>query len=203
MNDLTTTPRLVGRWPSRALAFVLGIALASLAHAHDTPHDAQHAPAVHAAVSDLDAIHAVLMKTWDQPQARLRVEPVVIRGDVAIAGWQQGERGGRALLRKPSGAQGWIVAICAGDGLKDVALLRDVGVPAADADALVQALAQAEARLDPTALTRFASFDGLVRMDEHGNHPPGHGANAHDGHGSAHGGQHDSNPGGDHAHHPN
>jgi hypothetical protein len=186
----------------------LWLALAPLAQAHDPAagHGAHHGTGHVATMTDQEAVKAVLMKTWDQPQARLLVDPVVVQGDVALAGWQQGERGGRALLRLRG--QRWVVVICAGDGLKDAALLRDVGLPAAEADALARQLAQAEAKLDPRALQRFASFDGLVRMDEQGNHPPGH--DAHAGHGSAqgmtHGSSHGNTPGstgnthGQHAH---
>jgi hypothetical protein len=164
----------------RALVAGFALAITALAQAHDAAPGAAHhagAPASpRAAEADLDAIRAVLLKTWDQPQARLAVDPIVVQGDVAIAGWQQGERGGRALLRRRADARGWSVAVCAGDGLKDAELLRDAGVPAVDAHALARRLAQAESRLDARTLARFASFDGLVRMDEHGSHPPGHAA---------------------------
>lgn len=175
-----------------ALTGSVVLALASPAQAHDAAHHADphasHGTASRPVSSDADSVRAVLMKTWDQPQSRLVVDPIVVQGDVALAGWQQGERGGRALLRRHGSDNGWRVAICAGDGLRDPSLLRDAGVPAADADLLARRLADAESRLDARTQARFASFDGLVRMDGQGNHPPGHGTapDPHAGHGTAH-----------------
>jgi hypothetical protein len=139
-------------------------------------------PAAADVVADQAAVRAVLMQTWDQPHARLRADPVVVQGSHAIADWMQGERGGRALLARSADGQ-WNVMLCAGDGLKDAALLRDAGIPDADAHALLQALATAEKRLSKADLARLASFEGLVRMDAQGNHPPAHHTGHHDAHG--------------------
>jgi hypothetical protein len=134
--------------------------------------------AAHAADADGDAIRHVLMSTFDKPEARLQVEPVVVVGNHALAGWAQGERGGRAMLYRHGGH--WQVALCSGDGLKQAGLLRESGIEAADADALVAALAAAEANLPAALLAKFSSFDGLLRMDAAGHHPPGHApTNAH------------------------
>ncbi|MBU1304386.1 MAG: copper uptake system-associated protein [Alphaproteobacteria bacterium] len=113
---------------------------------------------------DTAAITGMLKGVFETPDAPLSVEPVVVSGEYAIAGWSQGEAGGRALLRKT--ASGWAVHLCAGDGLKDAGNLAAIGVPAADADALAAALASAEAHLDPALLAKFASFDGTVMVDE-------------------------------------
>lgn len=122
--------------------------------------------------ADQSAVRQVLMSQFDKPEARLQVEPVVVSGDTALASWAQGERGGRALLRRHKGH--WGIAVCGGDGLKEVALLKDAGVPASDAKALVAALQSAESRLTAQQRARFASFDGLVKMDAQGAHPKGH-----------------------------
>ena len=71
---------------------------------------------VHAA-DDPAAIRQALMQAFDKPHARLSVEPVVVVGQHAVAGWAQGERGGRALLYRHGTA--WQIAACAGDALKD------------------------------------------------------------------------------------
>ncbi|MFM2059580.1 MAG: hypothetical protein RLY71_3965 [Pseudomonadota bacterium] len=139
-------------------------------------------PAAADVAADQTAVRAVLMQTWDQPQARLRADPVVVRGNHAIADWMQGERGGRALLARTANGQ-WIVTLCAGDGLKDPALLHDAGIPSADVHALLQALAAAEKPLSQAELAQLASFEGLVRMDAQGNHPPAHHTGHHDTHG--------------------
>jgi hypothetical protein len=137
----------------------------------------------HAPSNDPAAVRAVLMYTWDRPGAPLKVHPVVVQGRYAIAGWQQGERGGRALLVRSTASGHWVVTLCAGDGLKDPALLRDAGVAPAQARALLRSLERAERGLTPPERARLASFDGLLRMDEQGQHPPQgqHPAQGHDG----------------------
>lgn len=121
------------------------------------------------------------MATFDKPDARLVVEPVVVSGDHAIAGWSQGDMGGRALLRKKGHV--WGVVLCAGDDLKKTDVLTKVGLPAAAAKALSASLAAAEAKLPPDRLALFSKFDGLVMVggnDHHGRTPPaGHHPHGH------------------------
>jgi hypothetical protein len=45
-------------------------------------------------------IKALMAAQFDRPEQRLMVNPVVVEGDHAIAGWVQGDMGGRALLRR-------------------------------------------------------------------------------------------------------
>jgi hypothetical protein len=123
-------------------------------------------------LSDATAVRQVLMAAFDKPEARLQVEPVVTVGAHAVAGWTQGDRGGRALLHKDR--KGWAIVLCAGDGLKDAKLLREAGVPSAQATTLAQSLAKAEAALPAAQRAKFATFDGVVRMDAAGQHPPSH-----------------------------
>jgi hypothetical protein len=128
--------------------------------------------AVHAAPTADAAVRAVMMKTWDRPEQRLEVDPVVVVGDHALAGWVQGDRGGRALLRKT--AQGWQVHVCGGDGLKDPVALRDAGLEASSARSLVAALSDAESRLPAAQVRRFSLFGKNVVVG------PDHGAQAHE-----------------------
>lgn len=129
--------------------------------------------AAHAAAGDDKAIRQLLMKAFDKPEARLTVNPVVVRGRHALAGWSQGARGGRALLVRPEGGA-WDISVCGGDNLLATDTLTLTGLPAAEAQALAQTMRQAESGLPATTRARFASFDGLVRMSS-GQHPPGHG----------------------------
>lgn len=122
--------------------------------------------------ADQAAIRQVLMTSFDKPKARLAVDPVVVVGKHAIAGWAQGGRGGRALLLQ-HGTE-WRVTLCAGDGLKQASVLREAGISLADAQALAQNLAAAEARLPAAQRAKFSTFDGVVRMDATGQHPPTH-----------------------------
>ena len=45
---------------------------------------------------DEDAVRDLLHSTFDKPEAKLVVAPVVATAGYAIAGWTQGEMGGRA-----------------------------------------------------------------------------------------------------------
>jgi hypothetical protein len=145
--------------------FLIGVALAAIGLGAGLVDLAR-------ADDDAPAIRRVLMAAFDKPQARLTVEPVVVLGAHALAGWTQGERGGRALLRRHG--QGWQIAVCGGDGLKDPQALRDTGMSAGDATALARALTTAEAGLTPAQRAKFSTFDGMLRMDANGQHPPQH-----------------------------
>ena len=122
--------------------------------------------------ADKAAIQQVMRGTFDKPEAPLRVEPVVVAFDHAVAGWVQGDMGGRALLRRKG--QEWSIVLCSGDALKSADALTKIAVPKAAADALAEGLAEAEARLDPKVVAQFSRFEGLVMMDEAGHHPPHH-----------------------------
>jgi hypothetical protein len=136
------------------------------------------APAV---ASDQDAIRAVMMQIFDKPEERLVVDPVVASGDHAIAGWSQGDMGGRALLRKKGHA--WEIILCAGDDLKKADVLTKVGLPAAAATTLSASLAAAEAKLSSDRLVLFSKFEGLVMVGGDGHHghgqPAGHHPSGH------------------------
>ena len=120
------------------------------------------------AASDGDDIRRLLNGSFDRPNARLTVDPVVVSGDHAIAGWSQGDMGGRALLRKKDGA--WSLILCSGDGIKTSVALRHAGVP--DADVLARKLAEAEAKLPASRLALFSKFEGTMMMNADGSHPP-------------------------------
>lgn len=119
---------------------------------------------------DEDAVRHLLHSTFDKPEAKLVVEPVVVAAGYAIAGWTQGDMGGRALLRNKQGR--WTLILCAGDGIKSAEALRHTGIEAATASVLANALVKAEEVLPPERLAKFSGFEGLLRMDEAGNHPP-------------------------------
>lgn len=116
-------------------------------------------------------IRHLLMRTFDRPDSRLSVDPVVVRGDHAVAGWTQGDRGGRALLARDTAADRWHVVLCAGDGLRDAAMLQAFGVPAEPARALARAVAAAEETLPAGRRAQLGTFEGVVRLGPDG-HPP-------------------------------
>lgn len=118
--------------------------------------------------SEHDQIVALMKQTWDSPLSPLDVSPVTIEDNHAIAGWVQGERGGRALLGRMNGK--WRVVLCAGDGLLDIALLRDAGLSQKQAEALVLKTTRAEAELPKERVGKFALFKGALKVDAHHGH---------------------------------
>jgi hypothetical protein len=126
---------------------------------------------------DEAAISKLLHTTFDRPEAALTIAPVVVAGNHAIAGWTQGDMGGRALLRKKG--QSWNLILCAGDGIKSREALAKIGIPIEDATALERELAAAEGKLPAQQVAMFSRFEGMLMMDGSGNHPPvDHGAHA-------------------------
>lgn len=134
--------------------------------------------------NDAHDITAVMKKQFDRPDAPLVVEPVTVVGDYAVAGWTQTGKGGRALLQKDK--HNWVIAVCAGDGLTQAAVLKTTGMSGAQADQLSKAVTAAEAKLSKDKLKLFASFEGMVKVDAaagHGEHGAHAAHGAHDAHG--------------------
>jgi hypothetical protein len=120
------------------------------------------------AANDQEAVRNLLLKTFDKPEARLLVDPIVVDDDVAVAGWVQGDLGGRAFLRRKGDA--WSIDLCAGDALKESESLEKLGLQKSRADSLAAAVQSAERRLNPVVLEKFSRFDGVFAVDEHGGH---------------------------------
>ena len=125
--------------------------------------------AAQAASDDAAEIRGVISTQFDKPDRPVVIDPVVVEGDDAIAGWTQGERGGRALLRRSEGK--WRVVLCGGDALKGAEALAQTGIAAAPAAALAGKLAAAEKQLPPERLALFATFEGLMPMTSEGGDP--------------------------------
>jgi hypothetical protein len=139
------------------LALILFLAAAAPSHAQD-------------AARPEDVIIHVMMATFDKPDLHLQVSPVAVEGDYAVAGWTQGEMGGRALLKLKG--HDWTIHLCAGDGLKSAEFLKNVGMSADAAAHLAARLAELEAKEPAARITQFATFDGVVMIGADGHHPP-------------------------------
>jgi copper(I)-binding protein len=118
---------------------------------------------------DEDSIRQLLFSTFDKPQSPLIVEPIVVTGDHAIAGWSQSDMGGRALLRRRQGA--WSLILCSGDGIRSSDALRHAGVPSGDDVVLSRRLVEAEHEVAPERLALFAKCEGTLMMDASAGHP--------------------------------
>jgi len=127
--------------------------------------------------AEVQAIVHVLKKQFDKPKSPLTVMPVTVEGDWAMAGWLQDMRGGRALLNKRHGQ--WVIVVCGGDGLLQAGALSQTGMKTDVAQKLSMKAQSAERRLPAEILKKFASFEGMLRVD----------GGAHDAHGvhGAHG----------------
>jgi hypothetical protein len=118
--------------------------------------------------NDTAAILALMHENWDKPDAKLDVDPVVVEADHAVAGWTQGEHGGRALLRRTDAK--WKVVLCSGDPLKESANIAAADVPPETATRLAERLAAAESALPAGRRALFSRFEGTVSMEEHPKH---------------------------------
>jgi hypothetical protein len=114
------------------------------------------------------AVRASLKGMFEKPETPLIVEPIAVSGAYALADWEQGEMGGRALLRKKDGQ--WNVLLCAGDEIREAKAMRSAGVPADLAAVLASELARAEGGLPRAKLDKLSSFKG-ARSHEPRLHP--------------------------------
>lgn len=119
-----------------------------------------------------DHITHVMKAQFDTPENPLTVEPISIEGDFAVAGWSQGGKGGRALLKSVDGQ--WVIWLCSGAGLKQAQLLHEAGIDMASAEKLAALVVADEAKLDPVKVALFDTFEGTMMI----------GAEGHAGHGT-------------------
>lgn len=139
-----------------------------------------HRQAMATPAKEVQGIVHVMKRQFDKPQSPLKVAPVVVEGDWALAGWLQDVRGGRALLQKRHGH--WVIVVCGGDGLRQADALVHTGMTADMATVLAKKLNVAESRLPSDTLKKFASFEGMLRVDGDAGHGAPHGA--HGAHGA-------------------
>jgi periplasmic copper chaperone A len=145
-------------------------------HDHDAHQQAAHQHGAdqhgaHGAVASLDqtgmadpdAVVAVMKAQFDTPENPLTVDPVVIDGPYALASWAQGDKGGRALLRKAD--MGWEIVMCGGEDLRMPAFLTQHGVTRADT--LSQMFNAAEDDLGAEKVALYSSFEGVVMIAGH------------------------------------
>lgn len=109
-----------------------------------------------------EKIKALISKTFDQPNLKVQTNPIVIEGKVAIADWTQGQKGGRALLRRKHAD--WEIIACGGAGFKDPRAITSAGISKEIANNITAKLKTAESSLSPQKIKQLDLFDGVVTM---------------------------------------
>ena len=107
-------------------------------------------------LTDEAKIQAVIGKTYDKPNNKVNTTPISVANDFAVADWTQGDRGGRALMKRING--NWEILACGNDGLKDTKSLVKAGMSEKTASAIVKKLADLEKSEDPKRLAKFNLF---------------------------------------------
>lgn len=136
----------------RSLALWIALAFAMTATSCSIPGEAE----------DAQAIRSELLSSWNRPYVPLKVDPIVIVEEHAIATWAQGNYAGRVLLNHRQGA--WRMVLCSGDALKDPAFLQEAGVDPVAARKLVADLHRAEQSLPARTRAALSRFRGVVPM---------------------------------------
>jgi copper(I)-binding protein len=146
-----------------------------------TGHGHADGPMSVAGGTDAEQIEALLMAQFDSPEAPLTVFPITIQGQIAVAGWSQDGKGGRAFLRKDD--LGWFVELCAGESLVQPATFVSMGLTPTEAESLAAAVNGAERSAGADLIGQLNSFEGTVLIGRSATEGHGHGAS----HGTAHG----------------
>jgi hypothetical protein len=112
---------------------------------------------------DEQQITRVMAKEFDKPAGSLKVVPISVEGDYAVAGWLQGGRGGRAFLEKYKNQ--WAISVCGGAGLAQADVLQTIGMKSDAAMRLAAAVVAAEGKLGADQRRLFDGFEGMVKID--------------------------------------
>jgi len=139
-----------------------------------TGHGHADGPMSGAGGTDAEQIDALLMAQFDSPEAPLTVAPITIQGAVAVAGWSQQGKGGRAFLRKDD--MGWFVELCAGESLVQPGTFVSMGLTPAEAERLAAAVNGAERSAGTDLIGQLNSFEGTVLIGRSATDGHGHGA---------------------------
>lgn len=120
-----------------------------------------------AASTDQIEIINTISRIYDKPNLKVTTNPISINENFAIADWTQGNRGGRALLKKDNGH--WAIITCGADEIKDLKNLKDAGISTNVAKALIEQLNQLEKSIDPNQIHLFSLF-GTKNDPKHAEH---------------------------------
>lgn len=115
-----------------------------------------------------ELIKHVINTTFDKPDSKVKIDPVVVAEPYAVANWTQGEKAGRALLKWQEG--NWQLVACGGKGMKTAASLMQQGVPENIATELSQKLSTAEKDMNSAKVEAFDNFGPNVNFTDTNSH---------------------------------
>ena len=116
-------------------------------------------------------IQNVISEIYDKPNSKVVTNPISVKDNFAIADWIQGNRGGRALLKRTSNK--WQIMACGGDGFKDINNLNAACIPNETAKSLLLELNRLEKSVDAHRLHLFSIYgtkDDSKSMEHHHHH---------------------------------
>lgn len=156
--------KVTNRVKRASIGVVIGLVVSMLLYVGNVPAHTQTEQA------SQEKIRALISNTFDQPNLKVKTDPIVIEGKVAIADWAQGQKGGRALLRRKH--DDWEIIACGGSGFKDSGSIAAIGISKEIAQNIAVKLSTAEAKLTTEQIKQFDSFDGVVNMVHGAKHNP-------------------------------
>lgn len=115
-----------------------------------------------------ELIRQVINSTFDKPDSKVEINPVVVAEPYAIANWTQGEKARRALLKLQEG--NWQLVSCGGKGMKTDPSLMQQGVPENIATELSQKLSIAEKDMSNVKVETFDNFGPNVNFTDTNSH---------------------------------
>ena len=119
-------------------------------------------------VIDAKKIEHVMKGMFDKPEAPLKVAPITVHGKFAVAGWIQGDQGGRAFLKKEKNQ--WSIQLCGGEGLKQADALAMTGMSRTEARELARKIAIDEKSMPTEDLRKLSLFEGIIKVGDDKNH---------------------------------
>ncbi|NSL87160.1 copper uptake system-associated protein [Chitinophaga sp. Mgbs1] len=115
--------------------------------------------------NDYCKIRHLVNQTFSHTGVKVEVDTIVVVGNYALDNWRQGNIAGRCLFKKQNG--NWVIWLCGGKGLKEVAGLVQAGIPADTAQMLSQKITDAESTFAPEIVQKFDDFGATINMSEH------------------------------------
>lgn len=109
------------------------------------------------------AIESAIKSQWGEPNNPLSIDPIVVVNEYAIAGWSQGIKGGRALLKQNTNR--WQVLFCGDSSIKHISVLEQAGLSHVDAIKLSNKLQGAEEKISSDHLSLLDTFKGITKVD--------------------------------------